>query len=40
MKKDKGDNPRNWNWQMRANRHLEEIKEEEEYLRNVEKISH
>lgn len=40
MKRDKGDDVKRWNWQLRAHRPLDEIREEDEYLQNVEKISH
>jgi hypothetical protein len=40
MKRDKGNDVKKWNWQARAHRTLEEIREEEEYLQNVENISH
>ena len=40
MKRDKGDDVKRWNWQLRARRPLDEVREEEEYLQNVEIISH
>jgi len=40
MLKSKGTDPKNWNWQMRDDRVTEELEEENDYLTNVEKISH
>lgn len=36
----KGDNVKDWNWQMREPRIASEQEAEEEYLKNVELISH
>lgn len=40
MQEEKGNKPSNWNWQMREHKTMEEIIEEQEYLKNVEDISH
>lgn len=40
MLKKKGSETENWNWQLRANRKIDDLEEEEEYLKNVERISH
>ncbi|CDW75758.1 UNKNOWN [Stylonychia lemnae] len=36
----KGNNVKEWNWQMKESRTKAELEAEEEYLRNVEQISH
>jgi hypothetical protein len=40
MLRKKGKAPGNWNWQTRDERPSEEHSEQQEYLTNVEKISH
>lgn len=40
MLSSKGNDPKNWNWQMRENRTIQEIEEEKEYLEHIEQISH
>jgi hypothetical protein len=40
MLKEKGKVPSHWNWQLSADRTLDEVEQEREYLANVEKISH
>jgi hypothetical protein len=40
MKVQKGRDVANWNWQAREQRPMEEIEEEQDYLENVEEISH
>lgn len=40
MLEEKGDHVANWNWQMREHRTMDEINEEQEYLKHVEDISH
>ena len=40
MLKEKGKDVAKWNWQVRLGRDLHTIEEEEEYVQNVEAISH
>ena len=40
MMREKGKDPKLWNWQMREDRNKDEVEEEQQYIDNVEAISH